>query len=241
MKLSRSTMRWSLAAIAASALAACGGGGSDGISEVSNLSVSGIAARGAALEGASVQVQCKTGTGNGTTASGATAGSYTVTVTNGSGPCLVTVTSGTIVLRSLATSFDANGNAIANVTPLSEAIIEALYATKGATSNINFLTTAAPTASDITAATNATIAAINSALGTSAIAAGTNLLSNPSFVIGDTVDQALDNLNLDSNGTIADIIQNGITSTTDISVNPNGATGSTGSTGSTGATGGSTT
>jgi hypothetical protein len=70
---------------------ACGGGGGGGSVFGGDwvLTVKGTAATGAAINGGAVTATCKTGTG---TATSNSEGSFTVTITNGVGPCLVTIT-----------------------------------------------------------------------------------------------------------------------------------------------------
>ena len=102
-----------------SALSACGGGidYKPIQSAPQTLTIKGTAAKGAAISGGAVSVVCKLGTGAATTNAD---GTYTVTTSDPSqAPCLITVTSGTTVLRSIAPA----NNAVANVTPLSEMLV----------------------------------------------------------------------------------------------------------------------
>lgn len=186
-----------LLAICAGALTlvACGGD-----SATVPLDIKGVAATGLAIEGGSVVVQCVSGTGTATTLAN---GSYTVTVQNGQGPCLVTVTKGSVVLRSI-TSQTTSGTAVANVTPFSNAIVDALVIAKGAGSVSGLVNSATfPSNDELKAAVTTVVAQINVAL----IAANqpklddnTDLLGNPNYVaattsnpdIGDATDKALD-------------------------------------------------
>lgn len=240
MKLIHRTFKTVAAAALVATLAACGGGGDS--TPTSTLKLSGVAATGQPISNGSVSVQCKSGSGSATTNAN---GSYTVTVTNGTGPCLVTVTGttldgSTVNLRSIA-SPDASGSAIANVNQLSDAVVVALAAAKGASTPTALVTsaTAIPSQNDINAATTATINAVNAAIQTYNTANGTNLpilsstanlLSDPNFVAktsttpGSAVDLVLDALktaNLVSNGTLSQTVQTNISSSTTQTVKPN--------------------
>lgn len=104
-----------IAAAAALSLAACGGD-SD-----SSIRVSGVVAKGAPLVGATTNVTCKSGSGTATTASD---GSYSVTVNNGTGPCLLTVVVAGVTLHSVTTG--TGTELIANVSPLTEMLVSYL-------------------------------------------------------------------------------------------------------------------
>ena len=191
-------LRSKLAAVAAAALlAACGG------SDHTALHLGGVAATGLAIEGGTVSVQCKSGTGSATTDA---AGRYTVRVVDGTGPCLVTVSKGSLTLRSIANP-DANGQAVANVTPITNAIVNAIAAAKGTT--VEGLTgTQAPSTAEISAAATQVVTVIKDALiaaGYTDLAnnlsnSGADLLSDPNFAAatlsnpngGSVLDQAMD-------------------------------------------------
>ncbi len=102
-----------------SAIAACGGGTDYKAPPTpQNLTIKGTAAKGAAISGGLVTVACKVGTGTATTGSD---GTYTVLTTDpSSGPCVVTVTTGGVALRSIA----AGNGSTANVTPLTEMLVD---------------------------------------------------------------------------------------------------------------------
>jgi 5'-nucleotidase len=104
------------AALGSAALLGCGGSTS-----VSTLTVSGVAATGAAMAGATISIQCV----NGVLANGKTDtdGSYSMPV-DGSFPCLVEASDATHKLHSVANS--SGNNAIANVTPLTEQMVASL-------------------------------------------------------------------------------------------------------------------
>jgi len=216
--------------VGALTLVACGGD-----SKTVPLTISGVAATGLAIDGGSVLVQCVSGTGTATTLA---TGSYTVTVQNGQGPCLVTVTKGAVVLRSISAR-TTTGAAVVNVTPFSNAIVDALVVAKGAGSVTGLINSAtAPTNSDLTAAVTATVAQINVALVAAnqpPLAANTDLLSNPTYVaatvaapgIGDATDKALDFLVPANTTTLPPTLVTAITTATDNVVAPT-ATGATG-------------
>ena len=225
-----------LLAICAGALTlvACGGD-----SASVPLNISGVAATGLAIDGGTVSVQCVSGTGSATTLPN---GSYSVTVQNGQGPCLITVTKGTgptaVVLRSISPK-TTTGTAVANVTPFTNAIVDALVVAKGAGSVTGLINSAtAPSNSELTAAVTAVVAQINSALIAQSQQAlvldlNTDLLGNPNFVaattanpgIGDATDKALDFLVTGT--TLPPTLVTAINTATDSVVDPTptGATG----------------
>ncbi|OYU12418.1 MAG: hypothetical protein CFE38_08100 [Comamonadaceae bacterium PBBC1] len=186
-----------LLAICAGALTlvACGGD-----SATVPLTVRGVVATGLAIEGGSVVVDCVSGTGTAPTLAN---GSYSVTIQNGQGPCLVTVTKGAVVLRSMSLQ-TTSGTAVANVTPFSNAIVNALVTAKGAGTVSGLINSAtAPSNSDLTAAVSAVVAQINVALIAQSqppLDPNTDLLGKADYVaattaspgIGDAVDKALD-------------------------------------------------
>ncbi|HEX2012599.1 MAG TPA: hypothetical protein VJN44_16860, partial [Roseateles sp.] len=108
-------------------VAACGGGGGDEAAPVAgpapaSLSLTGTAAVGAALASAAVSVKCVGGSGSATTAAD---GSFSVAITGASLPCVLSVSSGSTTLRSVAEAGSAT-SAVANITPLSELIVARL-------------------------------------------------------------------------------------------------------------------
>jgi hypothetical protein len=125
--------------IAATAvLAACGGGGGDDAlppvqAASASTTVSGTAATGLALASSAVEVKCASGSGSATTN---TNGSYTLSITDGSLPCIIRVTGEadgtTVTLHSVVEAGTTTGTtttAIANVTPLTEMIVAQLTGT----------------------------------------------------------------------------------------------------------------
>jgi len=104
------------------ALAACGGGGGSATPATptsTTLTVTGTAATGLAIPGATVTGKCKVGTGTATTRAD---GSYTLTVTDGQLPCVLQITNPVdgIKLHTLVTG--TGSTARANITPLTEMV-----------------------------------------------------------------------------------------------------------------------
>ncbi len=229
-----------LTVLALAMLAACGDG-SD-----SALNVTGTAATGLAIDGGAVSVQCKSGTGTATTSS---TGTYTVGINNGQGPCLVVVTKGGLTLRSIA-DFTTSSQAVANVTPITNAIVNAIAAAKGTTVD-GLIGTQAPTAAEINAAANAVVAVLNTALAAAGWTGGTltaaQLLSDPAFTAatassptaGSVLDQAMDLLIPTGQTELPAAVITSIETEVAKQVDPT-ATGATGGTGATGATGSTT-
>lgn len=161
-------------------LAACGGN--------PPLNVSGTAATGLALDGATITATCKSG--NGTATSNAS-GTYSVTVVNGEGPCLIKAVKGTTTLYSVSTGVGANQTA--NVTPLTNLFVTYLLnsgtSTPAASPEAWFATSAVQaTLADTAKVTTYIapfIAAVNALPGASAITIPTTFLST-AFVAGST-------------------------------------------------------
>lgn len=219
---------------AAAALVACGG------SDTPYISLKGVAATGAAMANADVTVVCNSLYGTGTVTSTAKTdanGNYTVSAANGKPACLVTASQTvggvTTTLRSVALS-----EGVVNVTPVTNMVVVALAAAKGAPDLNSLISPAyAPTTANVTSAQTVVLTAINSALaaqGKPTLAAGTDLLTDANFKVGSTVDTALDNLAtigaITNTGTATTTLQNTINTNVDATVDPN----------PTGATGGST-
>lgn len=223
------TLTVSLCAVGSALLiSACGGGSNSPV-----LTISGVAATGLAIDGGSVSVQCVSGTGVATTLGN---GSYSVSVTNGQGPCLVTVSKGDLVLRSI-TSNTNTGSSIANVTPFSDAIVGALVIAKGAATPDALVTNPAlkPSNEDLSDSVTATLVKINEALvalNQAPLALNTDLLSQPNFVAatgtttGDALDKALDAL-VGSNGSLPPDLITDINQSVDnvVETPPTGAAG----------------
>ncbi|TFW16744.1 hypothetical protein E4L96_15775 [Massilia arenosa] len=99
----------------AATLVACGGGSDT--PTTNKITVSGTAATGLAISGATITMTCKGGSANGTTGPD---GTYSLTVQNTqAGPCVITVLTTGGSLRSIAQGDGAH----ANVTPLTELLV----------------------------------------------------------------------------------------------------------------------
>ncbi|HEY0818769.1 MAG TPA: hypothetical protein VGD46_08335 [Rhizobacter sp.] len=118
-----------IAMATAGLLVACGGSPSSSTPSTggtSTLTLSGVVAKGAALAGASVTATCAAGTVTPATTAGD--GSYTLTVTSGTLPCVLEAT-GTgadagLVLHSVATG--TGSTATSNITPVTELLVAQL-------------------------------------------------------------------------------------------------------------------
>lgn len=182
--------KFALLAVSGALVALVGCGGDNN----SYLNVKGVAATGLAIADAAVSVQCVSGTGTATTNGN---GVYAVTVVNGEGPCLITVTKDNLILRSI-TPKTTTGSAVAHVTPISEAIIQGLIAAKkiAGTDNASDLVTnpaLIPTDEQLADAVKAVFDRINLALAAlvppqDPLPDGTDLLSKPGFVARTTTD-----------------------------------------------------
>lgn len=112
---------FTLAALAALTLSACGGGSGNSTPTTTSLAITGTAATGAAVSAGTVDVKCASGTGTATTQAN---GTYSVTVTNGILPCALRVTSGATVLHSVVTQPSvSDAPLVANITPLTELLV----------------------------------------------------------------------------------------------------------------------
>ncbi|QHI99239.1 hypothetical protein GT347_15400 [Xylophilus rhododendri] len=182
------------------ALAACGGGSNsptvvDGGTVVSpgvpdttvalGATLSGTAATGAALAGAAVTVKCDGASATATTASN---GSYSVTVTGGKLPCMIRVSTSTVDLYGIATGSGMNA-ATANVTPFTQLILAAAALTDPALLFQGF--TATSLSADTLATATSSVASVLAASGIDI--SGASPLST-AFAVGDASDAKLDAL-----------------------------------------------
>ena len=219
-----------VASTAMATLVACGGGNSESV-----YGLTGVAAKGLAIKQADVTVSCLSGSSKSTTND---TGFYGVAITNGVGPCLVKVTKGTESYYSIAPA-SATGSAIANVNPISNAIVNALVASKGSVTPEKLVTAAyEPKATDLIEAVKSTLAVINAALPANLqLPLGTDLLGDPAFKAatspgasdGSTLDKALDALVVDGATSLSDALISSINSTVEsvVDLNPTGSTGGT--------------
>lgn len=233
--------KFALLAVSSALVTLVGCGGDNN----SYLNVTGVAATGKAITDAPVTVQCVSGTGTATTNGN---GRYAVTITNGEGPCLVTLEKDKVIYRSI-TSNIANDSAVANVTPISEAIIKGLIAAnKGATSALDLVTKPEfkPTTAQLNAVVKAVITAINVALekkGEKPLPLDIDLLGKSDFVAATETTESNDLLDLaleiltPKGGTFPTELSEAIATASTAAVTNTPTTTPTGSTGSTGATG----
>lgn len=157
-----------LAAIAAALLLlqACGsGGGGDATTPVPppvvvKTTLSGSAATGAALVGATVRVKCVAGSGTATTASN---GAYTVDVSGATLPCVVSATSSdnATVLHSLVDPGGGNTQTI-NINPVTELLVARLAGLAPASffSSFDATTAVRLTTANIDSATRSVVATL---------------------------------------------------------------------------------
>jgi hypothetical protein len=232
----RRVLGLALAAVTLATLTACGG------CDDTYLTVKGVAAKGLAIDGGAVTVNCAFGDATAVTAAN---GSYLISITNGVGPCIVKVTKDGVTYRSI-TREQSTSIEVANVNPITDAIVQGLIIAKGASNADALVDNAAftPSKADITAAVQQAVIAVNNALPSDKqIPVNTDLLSGiftaatsttPST---DPVDNALDVLVTGTNTTLPPVLVTNITTAVDAVVSPN-PTGGTGGTGGTGATGG---
>ncbi|SFB36408.1 hypothetical protein SAMN04515620_1523 [Collimonas sp. OK607] len=213
-------MQWGLALATTTllGLSACGGGGGNDASPTvvakPATTFSGTAASGAAMAGATVSINCASGTGTATTAAN---GSYTKDITDVTLPCVLKATSsdGNTVLYSVttpSTSSSTSTGQVANITPLTQLLVASLAGTEPATFFTNFSANAGTvTASSVSAAQTAVLATLsNAGLDVSSL---TDLLTGAlvpatSSTSGNAYDQVLDALKarLTASGTTLDAL-----------------------------------
>ena len=128
--LRKSTMRFNKISLAclvlggSMLLAACGSGeGGDPA-----LILKGTAATGAPVNGGAVTATCKTGTGNATSNAD---GSFTVTITNGAGPCLLAILPVGSTTPMYSITSGAAAMQIANITPMTNLLVSYLLSVPG--------------------------------------------------------------------------------------------------------------
>lgn len=135
-----------MATAAAALVAACGGSSNDG-DDTASLTLSGTAATGAALGGASVTAKCATGTQTGQTLED---GTYSLRVAGGALPCVLQATSasGDTTLYSMAQG--SGDQAVANITPITHLVLAKAMGDEAA---VKAAFDANPTATQLSAAT----------------------------------------------------------------------------------------
>ena len=180
------------------ALAGCGGGGTTetpvAAPAPAPITLTGIAAGGAAIVGGTVDAKCSTGTGSATTAAD---GTYSLTLT-GIAPCLLQVADPTNAAKVYYSAVQA-GTTTANITPLTSLIVANAL---GADPAIAYASFSGTTASNITtgglSAAVTKVAAALTAVGVT-IPSGTDPLT-ASFTAatesnaGSALDQQIDTL-----------------------------------------------
>jgi len=178
---------------------ACGGGGGGGSASSgtasAGLTLTGVAATGAAISGGAVDVKCKSGTGTATTNSD---GSYTVTVTDGVGPCMLKVVDP--ITQFTAYSFVESGATVANINPVTHLVVANALGDEPSTAYTSFSSTVQGkiTSSNIsTALTN--VRSATTALGTDGDMSGIDVLkvsmrAATGDTAGDSTDKKIDAL-----------------------------------------------
>ena len=204
-----------IAGVVMFAMAGCGGGSGSGsaASATPSLSITGTAATGASISGGPVSVKCASGTGSGTTNAD---GSYSVTVTNGTFPCLAKVTAADGTVLNSVVAGTGGTSAVANITPVTQLIVASLAGGDPAAYFAAFDATAAGavTTAKVAAAQTEVVAQLKSA-GVDFSALGDlitgTLKPASSGIAGNAYDLALDALKsaLTTSGlTLADLTSN---------------------------------
>ncbi len=178
-------------------LTGCGGGGGGGSSSssVSSLSISGVAATGAAISLGTVDAKCATGTGTATTNAD---GSYTINVSNGAQPCILRATDPLtkVELHSIVEA----GATTANITPVTNLVVANALGDDPTTAFSNFSSAAQAkvTSANITTAVTR-VQAITAALGSDADMTGVDFMKGSmqaatTDAAGDATDKKIDAL-----------------------------------------------
>jgi hypothetical protein len=181
-------------------LTACGGGGGGGgsgsaSSSVPSLSISGVAATGAAISGGTVDAVCQSGTGTATTNAD---GSYTLSVSAGQQPCILRATDPVTKLQ-LHSLVEA-GATTANITPITDLVVANTLGADPETAYGNFTASMQQqiTSSNVSAAVTK-VQAATAALGASADMSGIDpmkgtLQAATASAAGDATDKKIDAL-----------------------------------------------
>ncbi len=180
------------AATATIAVVGCGGGGSASPTPAPapsptppTVTISGTAAKGAALDGATVSIKCASGTGTATTASN---GTYAATITNAALPCVIKVTgSGGTVFHSIVPGTGTSGSFVANATPLTEMVVASATALDPAAFFGAFNSTTTVPAASVATATSY----VQQALAKLADLSGVNPLTDV-LSVGNALDKKID-------------------------------------------------
>ena len=160
-------MKLTLIAVSAAALvlSACGGGSdpTSGIDRAAAQVVKGTVATGAPMSGAAVKLTCASGSGGTTTAAD---GSYSITLSGGSLPCVLTATSSdsTVVLHSVVPgSGSGSSNTTAQITPLTELLVAQLSGQDPAQFASDFGPTTIVSADTVSSAQSALVSVLKNA------------------------------------------------------------------------------
>jgi len=191
-----------LGGISLAVLVGCGGGSSSSTGGNDNsLTISGTAATGAAISGGKVEYVCASGTGTGTTTSDGT-GSYKVTVSGGTLPCLGQVTASDKSVYHTLIAADSSGatTATANITPMTELVVASVAGTD--TSDYYASFTSMSKDSKTTAVTTAKVEAAQKDVKATLSDSGITTLGDTDLLKGtlrpgsstDTYDKALETL-----------------------------------------------
>lgn len=203
MKVKTQKMNWSIASLlVATLLTACGGGGgggggggSSGTTATPSLTISGVAATGAAISGGAVDVTCQAGTGAATTNAD---GTYSVSVSAGQQPCILRATDPITKLQ--LHSLVETGATTANITPITDLVVANTLGADPSTAYSNFTVGLQQqvTASNISAAVTK-VQAATAALGASADMSGIDPMKGAlqpatANAAGDATDKKIDAL-----------------------------------------------
>ncbi len=202
-------------AAACAGLAVGCGGGSSSSSDAggspptpASLTITGTAATGAALAGATIDLKCATGSGSATTAAD---GSYSASISGGALPCVARATSGSTVLHGASAA--SGSSARINLTPLTQLIVAQLALGEPATyfSGYGSSAAAALTASAVSGAQAAVVAKLKGGgvdFSAVADASGGPLAAKNGSTAGDAYDQLLDQMKaaLAAGGTTLDAL-----------------------------------
>jgi len=204
-----------LAAIQTALLSACGGGGDSATpatgggdpTPAASLTLNGTAATGAAIAGGKVDVKCASGSGTTTTIAD---GTYTISISGATLPCVMHVTASNVDLYSLAEG--GSGSSVrANITPLSQLVAAQVAGGDPANLFANFDASAQTllTASNVAKAIAGVTAALSGAIDLTGVdPLKDTLVAASAGTTGNTLDQKLDALKaaLDAAGiTLADV------------------------------------
>lgn len=201
-----SLIRAAICVSSLSILVACGGGGSSSSTPVSpptpvatTKTVTGIAAGGAALSGATVTIKDAKGTTK--TATTAQDGTFTIDVTALTAPILFKVTGqlgGSVAYHSVLLTTPAGGaNANVNITPLTEAVLALLV---GSDPESFYQTPVLSTLTDaaLTAAKTSMATLLAGSFTSAGVATGSDMISTPFTANGSGLDKVLDSLQIQS-------------------------------------------